>query len=232
MAFASRLMLLWFCAAMPGARAAEGGASNATVCEQVRAVFCKCGRCVLLRTEHMRRGGAAKDFDCDKALSDTCPRTEGRRRRLRVEIACLVVFAAVGCVLLWRDQVFATLCLCAAVLLLMFPTLFYCFWVHLQHVHADGFVFHPAFVAACTLLLNTVPAKAFRCLDDDDEDDDERDGEWLVLAMFFFGTLSLLLCAIHALALVDGALALQHAIEVTSADIRALQAAAQRALLN
>ena len=41
-----------------------------------------------------------------------------------------------------------------------------------------------------------------------------------------------LLCAIQFLALVDGALALQHAIEVTSADIRALQATAQRALLN
>jgi hypothetical protein len=40
------------------------------------------------------------------------------------------------------------------------------------------------------------------------------------------------LCAIHKFALVDGALALQHAIEATSADVRALQVAAQRALLN
>ena len=41
-----------------------------------------------------------------------------------------------------------------------------------------------------------------------------------------------LLFAIHKFALVDGALALQHAIEATSADVRALQVAAQRALLN
>ena len=239
MAFGSRLMLLWFCAAgarAAGARAVEGGASNATICEQMRAVWCKCSQCEILRTDFMRRGGAAKDFDCDKALSDTCPPSEGLRRRRRVRTACFCVFEAAivfaSCVLLWRDQVFATLCLCAACSLLMLPIVFYCFWVHLQHVHADGFVFHPALVAACTLLLNTVPAKAFRCLDDDDEDDDERDGEWLVLAMFFFGTLSLLVCAIHALALVDGAFALQRAIEATSADIRALQAAAQRALLN
>ena len=41
-----------------------------------------------------------------------------------------------------------------------------------------------------------------------------------------------LLCAIHKFALVDVAFALQHAIEATSADVRALQATAQRALLN
>ena len=234
MAFGSRLMLLWFCAAgarAAGARAVEGGASNATICEQMRAVWCKCSQCEILRTEHMRRGGAAKDFDCDKALNHTCPPTEGLRRRRRVGNACFFVFEAAivfaGCVLLWRDQVFATLCLCAAVLLLMHPIVFYCFWVHLQHVHADGLVFHPAIVAACTLLLSTVPAYAWRCIDDDDEFEDR-----FILAVVCLSTLALLLCAIQFLALVDGAFALQHAIEATSADIRALQVAAQRALLN
>ena len=226
-------MLLWFCAACAaGARAAEDVASNATVCEQVRAVWCKCRRCALLQAEHMRFGAPAKDFDCEKALSDTCPPTEGRRRRRRVEIACFVVFAAVVGVLFLRDQDIAAVCVLTAVDFLTFPKSFYCFWLHLQHVHADGFVFYPAFVAACTLLLATVPAYTYRCRDDDDDDDDERDGEWLVLAMTYYATLSLLLCAIHALALVDAAFVLQRAIEATSADIRALQAAAQRALLN
>ena len=243
MAFGSRLMLLWFCAAgarAAGARAVEGGASNATICEQARAVGCKCSQCEILRTEHMRRWAAAKDFDCDKALSDTCPPTEGLRRRRRVGNACFYVFEAAvvfaGCVLLWRDQAFAAHCVGAANLLLMVPISFYCFWVHLQHVHAEGLVFHPAFVAAYTVLLATVPAYTYRCRDDDDDDDDERDDERLVLAVNCLNdtliTLIWLLCAIHKFALVDGALALQRAIEATSADIRALQATAQRALLN
>jgi hypothetical protein len=241
MAFGSRLMLLWFCAACAaGARAAEDVASNATVCEQVRAVWCKCRRCALLQAEHMRRGGAAKDFECDKGMRETCPPTEGLRRRWRVESVCFYVFEAAvffaGCVLLWRDQVFAAHCVGAANLLLMLPKSFYCFWVHLQHVHAEGFVFHPAFVAAYTVLLATVPAYTYRCRDDDDDDDDERDNERLVLAVNCFNdtllALTWLLFAIHKFALVDGALALQHAIEATSADVRALQAAAQQALLN
>jgi len=40
------------------------------------------------------------------------------------------------------------------------------------------------------------------------------------------------LCTIRTLALLDAAFVLQRAIEATSADIRALQAAARQALLN
>ena len=47
-----------------------------------------------------------------------------------------------------------------------------------------------------------------------------------------FGALDVLLCTIRTLALLDAAFVLQRAIEATSADIRALQAAARQALLN